>query len=284
MEATMSATTGTWQWTEKANRSVKVTIPALLWTLHDLGGEISDSRGRTGRKLAEMAISRGYTISPTHRPGETGLAQLLSELDSGGRYGGCIEREMNSRKTYKIRLLLDAGQLPPRPPVRNPAAGGTGPRPVEDPQPTPAPEPEPEPVPDEPEAVEPTLVPLALADADPVDLLLKINKMSMDAALAIAATIGQSRDQDDVARRLADTLEENNRLRRKVNDQAETISAKVKEINALRQALNLAQSNLAAIQQSANEAGQRERNLARLNSNQRFISAKPEASIARRQA
>lgn len=308
----LKARAARWQWTQGAKESITTTIPALLWTLHEEGGEVHDSSGQAGRKLAEMAKARGYVIARTHEPDHStgsALSSLLGQLDHGDRYGGCIEREMNSKRTFTIRLLLDVEQLPPRPhPVvikqapSSPAAGGSGPRPAEDPTPMPPAEPTPAPeAPEQPETalvlaqpdvevVHPVLPPLAIVDdADPVAILLQIQDLSMTAVLAVAKSIGErgepvvdADERDHQAKRLADTLEENNRLRRKVNDHAETISAKTKEINALRQALKVAQGNLHAIQQNANEAGQRERNLAKLSGNQRFIAERPEPAIASR--
>lgn len=306
---------GRWQWGKGAHESMMTTVPALLWTLREEGGEVHDSSGRAGAKLVQLADARGYVIHPTHRPGHltgSSLSTLLGQLDFGKRYGGCIEREMNSKRTYKIRLLLDEEQLPPRPhpvvikqakssPV--PTAGGTGPRPAEDPKPMPPTEPTPAPeVPEQPETalvvaepdvevINPILAPLAvMGDADAISALLQIQNLSLSVVLTVAEMRGRLREpvvedadeRDAQAKRLADTLEENNRLRRKVNDHAETINAKAKEITALRQALKVAQNNLHAIQQNANEAGQRERNLAKLAGNQRFIAERPEAAIAAR--
>ena len=42
------------------------------------------------------------------------------------------------------------------------------------------------------------------------------------------------------------------------------------------------QNNLRAIQEASNDSAKRERDLARLNGNQKFISARPEPAIAGR--
>lgn len=139
----------------------------------------------------------------------------------------------------------------------------------------------------EPEVVMPAIPPLVLADASVVDLLLEAQQLIMKATVSAAKDIGgpdEPRDTDDydaVTRRLADTLEENNRLRTKYNDQRETLLAKGKEIEALRKALGLAQSNARIIQQ-ASQSPELERKLNQLNGTQRAIASRPEPAIASR--
>lgn len=313
-----------WRWGGYVRDSTKQTTQALLWTLHRLGGTVTDDSGLAPRKLIAAALDYGYHVDRSHQSGGS-LSQLMGELEHG-RYKGAIERETNGKRTRRITLLLKENELPPRPALKrtsaqqsvfvqpapvepvteSPNAGGTGPQPAPQPEPEPEPEPKPHPGPppgprpedpnvvpeltvvdDEPEeAIEPKIPPLIAIDGDPVAKLFQIQNDLISATMAVAAmapTVVVEQDQDpEQAERLAKTLEENQRLRRKVNEQTETIVAKTKELEALRKQILIAQNNLRAIQEASNNAGRTERNLARLNGNQRFISARPEPAIAAR--
>ena len=178
------------------------------------------------------------------------------------------------------------------------ADGGSGPKPADPtPEPKPHPGPKPGPRPDDPnvtptlavvpvqaavEPVEPTLPPLAVvASSDPINTLLEIQGLAMQAVLGLTQQIGAGPDPDASAERdaertkLAATLEENQRLRRKVNELAETVNAKSKENEAVRKALMVAQSNLRAIQQANADAPQRERQLANLRATEKFMQERP---------
>ena len=307
---------GPWKWGAVVRPATKQTVAALLWTLHDMGGVIEDSSGRAANKLAKMAAERGTPLAPGWN-GQT-LSTLMRELDHG-RYGGSVSRMCNGKRTHKITLLLSPEEMPPRPrsvkqqsvfvqPVE-PVDGGTGPKPADEPvappEPTPAPHPGPggEPRPDDPnveapelavvtepveEVVEPTIPPLiAVADDDPIAKLFAAQQALNAATMAVIAmppviVEAPVEQDDDVAKRLAATLEENNRLRRKVNEATETLRAKGKELDGYRKQILLLQNNLRAIQEASNNAGKVERDLARLNGNQRFISERPEPAIAGR--
>lgn len=304
---------GPWKWGVMTHANTKQSVAALLWTLHDLGGTITDGSGLAAAKLAEMAAKRGMPLDRAQASG-AGLSTLMGSLDHG-RMAGCIERETNGKRTKKITLLLEADELPPRPqpqrsllvqavpdPIEEPVAdGGTGPRPEEpdtpEPEPIPAPPGRPEDpnltvVTDEPvtEPVEPVLPPLAIvADDDPMSMLLKIQSDLMDATISVAAMgapviveVEQAPVDNTIAERLAATLEENNRLRRQVNEARETAVARAKENEGLRKQILVAQNNLRKLQEASVDASKRERDLARLRGNQQFISARPEAAIAAR--
>lgn len=290
---------GPWHWGNMARAATRQTVPALLWTLHELGGHIEDPSGQCSRRLIEAAKERGYPIAPVHdstlvrNAGSGGaMSQVFNELEVG-RYAGCIARTINGKRTLRIDLLLDESELPPkpRPVVTRQVAPTAPPRP---PAPAAAVEPNGDaplrvanaaPV---PEPVQPTLPPLTMVDSTAVDLLLQIQQLSVQATLACAADVGRtatpvlSEHDEAVAERLASTLEENNRLRTKVNDLAETMRAKAKENEALRKQIMLLQNNLRAIQEASANAPNVERNLARLRGNQQFIAARPEPAIAAR--
>jgi hypothetical protein len=263
---------GPWVWPEFTTANMKQSVSAILWTLADLGGSIEDKSGRCSSKLVDACEKAGTPLHPLTRPATT-FAALDNGLHGPG-LAGCIARETIQKRTYKITLLLKPDEMPPRP-RRIVDDGGTGPRPV--------PEMEPE-----PQAVEPTIPPLVVAGTlDPLDLALDatdtLAKLITELVMrrATPATEAQP-DSDEQAIRLAQTIEENNRLRAKVNDQAETIRAKAKETEGLRRALMASEHNLKTLRETVAGSTDRERNLSRLNGNQRFIAQKPEPAILRR--
>jgi hypothetical protein len=331
---------GSWKWGGFVHASTRMSVPALLWTLHDMGGVIEDASGKAPTKLAQMALSRGFAVHASHHGGQ-GLSTLMAQLERG-RMAGCIERELNGKRTLKITLLLNPEELPPRPAIRKPQIGDSRPAPgavaqpkqrsvfvqpvpdapdtegpyaaVPEPEPT---EPEPVPVPDAPdrpqprpddpnvattlavvedpaeapvEPVEPVIPPLVLLspEDDPIARLFAIQNDLVAATMAIATMaapvvheVMESADPKQ-AERLAQTLEENNRLRAKVNTLTETVRAKTAEADAFKRQVLVLQNNLRAMTDASNEAAKRERDLAKLRGNQRFISERPEPAIAGR--
>jgi hypothetical protein len=281
-----------WQWGKFVRESTRVTVSVLLWTLHEMGGKIHDpQRGRCGSLLLEEAAKRGYVVDSMHKNGGGTVSQLLADLESG-RMGGCIRRHTNGKRTYTIELLLAEAELPPKPhPVIVRKADDTGdsrPAPVAE-EPPPAPTTAPSPiaaVTDEPAqaSVEPTLPPVVAVSGNLGDVLTQIQQLSFQAWMLSATSTGEPAPpvSDEQAVRLAETIDENNRLRRKVNDQAETIRATIKERDGLRQQVMLLQNNLRVVQEASNGAGQLERNLNKFNGTQRAIASRPEPAIAAR--
>lgn len=282
---------GPWQWAKFTNVATKQTIPALLWTLHDLGGEIEDSSGRATRQLTDMATKRGMPVNRS-----TNVNQLVGHLDNG-RYAGCVSRLTNGKRTLKIRLLLTPEEMPPRPtPLRVRSvqpAELSAPQEDDDPEPEPVvvplpddPEPEPEPevieVDDddveEIDDVVTTLVPLAAVASDEiVDTILTMSQLCTQLLLGVSS-LGQpapSTTDEQARERHAVTLAENERLRRKVNDVQETLVAKTREIEQLRKSLTITNANYKALQDNRANGQGREQNLARLNGTQKAIAAIP---------
>lgn len=279
---------------------------------HRLVGE-ARKRGYMPAAVHDPFVRKGKTTGS--------LSQLIYELEKGD-YAGTISRVVNGKRTYKIKLMITEDQLPPRPlpvVVKKVEPTKPAPEPVRvitkaeaDAAIKPASAPPPPVVPattngsevgqetplpagldiappiDEPDIVVPTVPPLVIAEAGAIDLLLEIQQLVMRATIAVATDIGgndeprQTDDYDDVTRRLAETLEENNRLRRKCNDQAETLMAKLKEIDALRKALAIAQNNIKVMQDAHAQGADLERKLNRLNGTQRAIASRPEPAIAAR--
>jgi len=311
-------TRGPWQW-HMARESSMVSIPVILWTLHELGGEITDEGGHCGALVLEEAGKRGWYVHPTHQPGQRsgGYSQLLQELETG-RYGGCISRDINGKRTYAIRLNLSEAEMPRKPqpvvtkkveptkPVPRdvaealvkPRIGDTRPAPVA-PTPPPAPTPTPRPMAAQdkapsptlavatdtptPTTVEPTIPPMLAITGNLADVLTQIQQLSFQAwMLSVTGTETAPPVSDEQAVRLAETLEENNRLRRKCNDQSETLRATLKERDGLRQQIMLLQNNLRVVQEASNGSGNLERKLNRFNGTQKAIASRPEPAIAGR--
>lgn len=313
---------GRWIWGPASKEASRVMVPIMLWTLHDLGGTITDRpTGRCGAKLIAEALKRSYSVPPSFRNATGSVSAMLGELEDG-RYAGCIAREKGNKRTYKITLLLTEDEMPERPfpvkvtkmadrpmltpvprvkamsvfvqPVADDAGLGNGgpdpdyvpPTVVPDP-PAPVPEPVQPELPENPDTpdvedvVLPQIPPLLVIpeNEDAFELLIDLNQLAARALIAVnraAHKIGPSQESlDDAATRLAATVEENQRLRTKVNILQETVVAKNKEAEGLRKALMLAQGNLRAIQDNVDQGGTRERNLARLNDVQRTMQARP---------
>ena len=303
----IKAERGPWKWALYTRAETMQSIPAFLWALKDMGGVCADKHGRAPSMVITHAEKIGIPIHP-----RSNVSAMVRELETGA-YAGAIARTKAPTRTYRVELLLTDEQMPPKPfPVKTTkveperlavtekpkADGGTGPRPADPtPEPKPHPGPPPGPRPEDPntkpelavvppgpapELVEPALPPIvAVPASDPLNALLEIQGLAMQAVLGLAQQMGQGVDPQDAAdrdaekARLAATLEENQRLRRKVNELTETIVAKGKENDAMRKALMVAQSNLAAIQKASADSPDRERQLANLRATQKFMQAKP---------
>lgn len=319
MTATAAVRTprGPWKWGPFVKESSRNVIPALLWTLHDLGGVIEDHpRGRCGFKLISEAVKRGYVLPKSYtNPSSGSLSSLLGELDFG-LYAGCIARDKNAKRTFKMTLLLSEDELPPRPhPVKTTKVQPTvkaitakqrpiAPVAVFVPKDEDSVEPEPdvETVP-EPEVTEPdeqpfqpelpdvpqpevediaVIPPLLTVDAndDAFMLMLEASQLIARAMIATnmrtpARTEPSDTDIDEAAKRMADTIAENQRLRRQLNEARETANARAKEAEGLRKALTVAHGNLKAFQQNMGMAEGREKALARLRDTQKTMAAPP---------
>lgn len=359
-EPDIRARRGTWDWGPGAHESTRTTVPALLWALKDMGGTIEDRpSGRVGHELLQACRERGYPIHPVHLKTGSNLSALMQALDSGGSstwLNGCIRRETNGKRTYRVDLLLDDDQMPPKPspvkvsrvedspaevvadarPVvlsrsapaaqRRPQIGDTRPAPVvpatpgpvindpsagmgnggpdpdydenEDDAPAPAPAPEPDPTPDA------FLVEPVTPASDPMALVLQIQQLTMQAAMAIAQGYGDTQtvvieadptldaqERDRVAKRLATAIEQTQVLQRRLSEKDRTMAevsarleSKVKECNGLRQAVQLAQANVATLQGTVTSLStKREEELNALKRRQRLVTERPEADIRRRQ-
>ena len=285
-ETTTRTSRGPWVWPRFTRDYTRNSVAALLWTLHDLGGVIESDAGRAGSMLATAAEERGTPIAPRLH-----LSAIFAELEEGGIYGACILRDKHRpKRTYKITLLLAEDEMPPKPrhlkaaPERTisvqPVASDPEPQPEPEPAPVP-PEPQPQPEPVE-DVVTPEIPPLVVLSEEPLDLALTA---ADDIAKVIQALLVQgarpaepNSDTEEISVRLAQTIEENNRLRRKANDLAETVRAKSAECEGLHKALRVSEANLKTLRETV-AIGTRERDMARLKGNQRFVAEKPEPAI-----
>ena len=135
-----------------------------------------------------------------------------------------------------------------------------------------------------PTTVEPTIPPMLAITGNLADVLTQIQQLSFQAWM-LSVTGSETTAppvSDEQAVRLAETLEENNRLRRKCNDQSETLRATLKERDGLRQQIMLLQNNLRVVQEASNGSGNLERKLSQFNGTQKAIASRPEPAIAGR--
>lgn len=192
-------------------------------------------------------------------------SHVLAELD-GGRYGNCIERDVGIKRTTAIRLLLSLDEMPERPAGFEPTNAPEEPDEDEDEEER-EPEPEPEPAAEWPNEEDDAILEDAITSIVAPDPSAIIDRLTMMQSLAIgvmmdvadlaASRMGEGQDGGVTAMRLADTLEENQRLRRGIRDLEETLRAKVNETAMVRKALKQAQANVEAFRTGArvNDAG-----------------------------
>lgn len=267
-----SNTEESWTWPSGMREQSREMTRAILWTLHDLGGVITSTEGYAVRDLFQHVAKR-----TSCRPDDTAryLMQRMYGHNNGVKYYGrqVLAKEGGSRTCHRIELLVDEADLPRRPegmpaparPVKQkprvlvrkakpeppsvPAAsnGQSAPSKADDwvdrqleaaPLP-PAPEPVVAPAP-----VEGVL--------DPIDLILAAQRLMTEAILQIASSVPQVAEvdplvDDSVLRRLNETLEENQRLRRKVAEASLARDAKVREVDTVKRVLVETQANLDAV-------------------------------------
>lgn len=259
-------------------------VAIILWTLHLEGGKVESRVGHGIAALRAAAKRHDMPIDDIKGPS---LTVALQDLD-GGRFGKAIHRESqgSAQKLYGIELLIPEAELPPdprpprllNPPPREEASpmGETvdvGPvvvhEPVDDvplitteplaPIPNTSPNGNrvpPEPMSYTPDEPLPSPVPM-VRPAPPIDSLLHIQSLAAGALIALSQMAGyveqttdEARGKDVQAERLAEALEENQRLRTRVKLQEDTIVAKGKEITGLRKSMLQLQANLDAIRGS----------------------------------
>lgn len=239
------------------------TKRAIVWFLiHN--GTLEDRSGKATALLAEK-------IRPVdHRFERLGIAAKSSMLLAMER-DGLIRRLVNGKRTMMVEAAVSAEDL------RRHPTYGTDPWPTAraaTPDPEPEPQPETPPTPDEPEtpldgpqtppapemaptpagtpdlpwtppAPETMWTPPPLpADADPHALL---GQAMAFISQAIATSRPVERTDPDVLRRLSDTLEENQRLRRRLDAAGDELRALRTEAAALRTAKGLLETNLQTI-------------------------------------
>lgn len=241
-----------WTWPKQTTDKLKNAVAGVLWELYD-NGDIEAPSGTAvpilRRRLEERP--RPYRLPPA-------TAYLFRQLEEGGRYGHCIDRQLNGTAVRSIRLRLSEEELPRPRPWPAPKREEPAPEPTEQP----APEVEPAPV-AEPEAtfdgrgiavVGPRLdtaqVPVGADDA--IAKLLLVQSLATDVILDLAEMAGRQAAQapsEDGAllHRMSQALEENNRLRRNLAEVTETLRARTKEVDTVRKALRQTQANLDAL-------------------------------------
>lgn len=257
----MPTKTKTWEWPPYTHLTRQRLIAAILWELAE-GGDVVDSSGRATIKLGTR-LKRWHISVPQN------MAKVFVDLET--TYGRCIAREVNGRRTYAIRLLLDREKLPPRP---------TGVAEIDTDDYDEADEVEVDEVEvDEVEADEVDVpeTPEEVDDDDwgepfdddgafeiletpepkaehTVDRLLLIQSLAtevlMDVAQLAAATTQPAADEAALTR-LAETLDENARLRRHLAEAKGVAVARANEAEMLRRSLRQVQANLDALRTGA---------------------------------
>ena len=235
-----------WKWPRGIHRHTPVRVAAVLWSLKELGGEVYDPKGCCKAIVLEHAASRGFDL-----PNIQFLFERMEAPDYFGHDGPCIRREMGSRQTYRVTLLVKDADMPPCPWPRGQAgavsSNGSGPintaaelRALLERDDEPVDDPASEPMPEE-------------QSDDPVDDLLTIMRLSNNVLCRLASGMASGEEQQpnvgkgDQAERLAAALDENARLRRKLAAAEETARARKAEADAARRANVQLQSNLNAL-------------------------------------
>lgn len=270
-----------WKWPARTRDEVKHQVLGILWELHDRG-DIRDDSG-----FAVEILRRRLDDRPSRFRLPAAANYILRQMETGGRYGACIEREVDRTKLRAIRLVLDEDELPlPRPwpaPADEQSADQTS---LTQPESIEAAAVElarsaslhvVAPVDHaEPEDAEPIIsagedpYEIAIGDdgaSDAISKLLLMQHLATDVILDLAQLAGrwapttqpvaEPQVDDESAYRLSQALDENNRLRRNLNEVTETLRAKAKEVDAVRKALRQVQANLDALRQGSqiNDSG-----------------------------
>lgn len=264
-----------WTWPSGMREQSREMARAIVWTLHDLGGVVTSTEGYAVRDLFEQIAKR----TPCEPDDTTRyLLQRMYGHDDGITYYGrqILAKAGSARKCHRIELLVNEDELPRRPEgMRVPA------RPVKqkarvlavkkaEPEPPSLSPPvangqstlnkaddqidrqlEAAPLPPTPKPAVATPAPVE-GVLDPIDLILAAQRLMTDAILQIASSVPPVAEMDPlvddtVLRRLNETLNENQRLRRKVAEASLARDAKVKEVDIVKRALAETQANLDAV-------------------------------------
>ena len=251
-------------------------IPAMLWALKHGGPALSPS-GHANSVLYERMLDMG--APPAWLMGDQRVATAVKELE-GGRYGKVLRRDTRGRPKSVFTISLvppfdDPANLPPDPYVA--LARDERPKSAPDERPAGA---------DkldalmrgddlDEETIDQAVVDVAVDAAlatvngphlqdmrevqatanglppeplDFVDRLLMIQKLANEVLIDLVTVAANAPSASpDSGSRLADALEENQRLRRKLADATETAVAHKKEAEAVRRAAKQTQANFDAL-------------------------------------
>ncbi len=238
---------------------VRTRKAAILWYLVHHGGALEDSSGRATAVMNEA-------IQPV-APSSTGLTNFtatLTELE----LDGLLAREVHGRRTKSLVLMVTEEEL-----ARHPHYGSDPWKRVTPPLRVVPPRVEvPEVVPALPTEVLPevasAVVPPAVEEEEPwtpppLDPSVDPQALLSHAITFIAQAMATSRPNQPehdpkVLHRLSETLDENQRLRRKVGAAGDEIMALRTEVRGLREAKRALEANIATIAKGAlDEAGYR---------------------------
>jgi len=207
----------------------------LLQTLWTQGAIEDRASGRATGILHERMRRLGY------RAAQTGTASLLQSR----AIMGCVDRELNGKRTYSIKLVrlpqtwvsrLEALKRS-QPPAQEQRKEVTPPEPVTVAQPQPA-----EPA----EVFHPEDIPEDVAAAVARELLAEVVRVinAPPKTIEVPVEAGPSRELIECRDRLSNALEYGNKLRRQLGETGDELRAVKTERDMLRQRLHIAEANM----------------------------------------
>lgn len=266
------------EWPEHMQLQSKYRVASILWALQRVDGEIAESSGLVTSLLNDICREQRVRVLPKSSPGT--YAGLIANM-TGEREGSpwatspLLERELNGKRTYALRLLIEDADLPDPRLAWSPAfmpvdvaqtygiLGGQDVETETEPETEVEVEPETEPetvdvgpvsveegdVENLVEAVESiSTVPVVPIPSDPpsetpegLRKLLAINRLATDLMVEFAAMSRPA--ENDLVARLVQANEEITSYRAKVQTLEAALSSKVSEVHALRQSLKLTGAN-----------------------------------------
>lgn len=220
----------------------RIAILTALWE----HGQFTDKSGRASRPVIEAAQRHGY------KPTEAGA--YLSVINAPV-FAPCIRREMNGKRTFKVQLValpeswlaqmpkINGTKVHPAVPERDATEEGTGAGSVQGEALLPPPPTDPVPA---TEPVEEPALEIQVANAVATALLTQVIEiLSAKPADVVGPQMLELQKDLAVAQsRLAQRLEENEKLRRVLRQTQDELAAAHYERDGLRQRLRAAEHNL----------------------------------------
>jgi len=264
------------KWPAGMQVQTRQRVASILWTLRQQpGAEVTDRvSGRATHKLNDLC--RELRVRQVPRTSPASYAKLITlmtgdAVDSPWAQNPLIERDVNSKRTYAIRLLVQDEDMPDPNLAWAPSfmpvavaetlglvpAGATTKEAAE--VATEATVAAPDEIADVPEVTtepEPTAAVDVRAET-PAALkkVMAISKLATDLMIELSEIEHRHGGDEAVLGRLADALADNERLRGRVRDLEALVETKASEIASLRQSLKLTGANLERLRTAVNTNG-----------------------------